>query len=62
MAVSAESIICPYCGAKHSKHEILGTSGLINISGSERTMECRNCGHEFRCVMYVTIKYKTQKN
>lgn len=62
MPVSTESIVCPYCGAKQSKHEILGNSGLINISGNERTMECRKCKQEFRCVMEVTIKFRTRKN
>lgn len=62
MAVSTESIICPNCGTKHSKHEILGSSGLINTNGSERTMECRNCKREFQCIVDVTIKFKTRKN
>lgn len=59
MEVSAENIICPYCGARHGKYEILGNSGLININGYKKTMECRKCKQGFTCVMDVAIKFKT---
>ncbi len=42
MAVSKESVICPYCKKEHSKHKAICKSGLINFCGSEITIEEKN--------------------
>ena len=59
--VSDEYVVCPFCKHKHSRFKALGTSGLINHSGSKCTIICAKCEKEFRCIYEVTIKYKTSK-
>ena len=59
--ISKDSIICPYCKKEHTKSLVLGTSGVINIFGTERELECTKCGKSFRCEVEVKITYKTKK-
>lgn len=59
--VSREFVICPYCKADNLKNIVLGSSGLVNVGGTERMVECRKCGEEFSCEVQVDIKYKTRK-
>lgn len=59
--ISKDYVICPYCKKENSKNKAIGTSGLINYVGSERSVTCNKCGKEFRCVYEVSIKYKTSK-
>ena len=59
--VSNEFVICPYCKYANLKNVVLGSSGLINVSGTERTVGCRKCGKEFSCEVQVNIRYKTRK-
>lgn len=61
MAIDNDCIICPYCGAEHNKHLLMGNSGLVNYCGSEKYMSCRKCGKSFDCKMEVIIRYKTRK-
>lgn len=60
--VSKESVICPYCKKEHYKNKAIGTSGIINYSGSTITITCEKCGKDFICEYEVTIKYKTRKD
>lgn len=60
--VSKDGIICPYCKKINNKHEVIGTSGLINYYGSTFSMTCSKCGKEFYGEYEVSIKYKTRKN
>lgn len=59
--VSEDAVLCPYCGRRHNKSVVMGTSGLINISGNESTVKCVGCDREFTCVKLVRIKFKTMK-
>lgn len=61
MVVSMKNVICPHCKAMHNKNIVLGNSGLINYCGYEKYVTCDRCSKEFKCIMDVTIKYKTQK-
>lgn len=61
MATSKESIICPHCGKQHNKHIAIGTTGLINMFGSEFSMTCNRCEKDFYGRFEVEIKYKTRK-
>ncbi len=62
MAVSKEGIVCPYCGHMNNKHKAIGTSGLINYSGSTFRLTCENCEKDSVGEYEVTIKYKTKKH
>ena len=59
--VSNDFVICPFCKAKNLKNTVLVASGLVNIYGTERAVECRKCGKEFSCEVEVKIRYKTRK-
>ena len=61
MAVSKDGIICPYCGHMHSKYRAIGTSGLINHSGSTFGLTCVKCKEDFDGEYDVILKFKTKK-
>lgn len=59
--VSDKFVVCPYCKAGNLRNVVLGASGLVNVSGTERVVQCRKCGKEFSCEVQVNIKYRTRK-
>lgn len=61
MAVSKDSVICPYCKNENKKRVMIGSSGLVNYCGTERAIICDKCGKEFNCEMIVELKFKTSK-
>ena len=61
MASSTEYIICPYCKSKSLTNQILGTSGVINTGGTERSVNCKKCGKDFICEVAIKLTFKTRK-
>lgn len=61
MAVSKESVICPYCKHEHSKNKAIGTSGIVNYYGSELTVTCDICKKNFHVEYEVQFKFRTSK-
>lgn len=62
MPVSTEGAICPYCNLRNAKSKVIGSSGLVCVSGVESLVECHRCGGEFECFAEVKIKYRTRKS
>lgn len=61
MSKGTEELICPYCKKLNNRFNVLGTTGLVNYSGMNVSVDCAICKKTFDCDVEVSIKFTTKK-
>jgi len=62
MSRRTEELVCPHCKALNNRMNVLGTTGLVNYSGMNVSVDCTICKKTFNCDVEVSIKFTTRKH